>query len=277
MVRHWLKAGRAERENREAPRRSNNPAHLANLNKAEQGSVEGAKLDEVHVSITPERVAGRSPEDLADLRKQRSHWRKSIVINGVGALATFVVLIVLVITKFIHGAWIVVFLIPLLVLMFRAVHRHYEEVAKQLTMEGVEKLRPIRHEVIVPISGIHRGVIRALEYARSIAPGHVTAVYVDLDEEATRTLRDKWKKFAGDIELVVLASPYRALTRPLLRYIDRVERDHRDDLVTIVVPEFVPAKWWQHLLHNQSSLTLKAALLFKEGVIVTNVPYHLKH
>jgi hypothetical protein len=184
---------------------------------------------------------------------------------------------VLVITKFVHGAWIVVFIIPLLVVMFRKVHRHYKEVASQLTMEGVEKLRPIRHEVIVPISGIHRGVLGALEYAKSIAPEHVTAVYVDLDEEATKSLRHKWKKFAGDIELVVLASPYRALTRPLLRYIDRVEREHKDDLITVVLPEFVPAKWWQHLLHNQSSLTLKAALLFREGLIVTNVPYHLKH
>jgi hypothetical protein len=167
-------------------------------------------------------------------------------------------------------------LIPLLVMMFRAVRRHYQEVATQLTTVGFDKLRPIRHEVIVPISGIHRGVIRALEYAKSIAPGHVTAVYVDLDEEATKTLREKWRTFGDDIELVVLASPYRALTRPLLRYVDRVEREHKDDLVTIVLPEFIPAKWWQHLLHNQSSLTLKGALLFKEGVIVTNVPYHLK-
>ena len=276
MVRHWLKEGRAEQANRGTPRRSNSSG-IAEMNYAEQALEEGGKLDGIHVSITPERVAGRNPVDIADLKKQRSHWRKSIVINGVGALATLLVLIVLVLTKFVHGAWIVVFLIPLLVIMFRKVHRHYDEVASQLTMEGVEKLRPIRHEVIVPISGIHRGVLRALEYAKSIAPNHVTAVYVDLDEEATRTLREKWTKFAGDIELVVLASPYRALTRPLLRYIDRVERDHKDDLVTIVVPEFVPAKWWQHLLHNQSSLTLKAALLFKEGVIVTNVPYHLKH
>ena len=262
MVRHWLKEGRAEQANRGTPRRSNNSG-IAEMNYAEQALEEGGKLDAIHVSISPERVAGRNPVDIADLKKQRSHWRKSIVINGVGALATLLVLIVLVLTKFVHGAWIVVFLIPLLVIMFRKVHRHYDEVASQLTMEGVEKLRPIRHEVIVPISGIHRGVLRALEYAKSIAPNHVTAVYVDLDEEATRTLREKWTKFAGDIELVVLASPYRALTRPLLRYIDRVERDHKDDLVTIVVPEFVPAKWWQHLLHNQSSLTLKAALLFK--------------
>ena len=101
-----------------------------------------------------------------------------------------------------------------------------------------------------------------MEYAKSIAPGHVTAVYVDLDEEARKILRKKWRRFVGDIELVVLASPYRALMRPLLRYVDRVERDQRDDVITIVLPEFVPAKWWQHLLHNQSSLTLKAALLF---------------
>ena len=275
MVRHWLKEGRAERE-REALGQQNKDWNTAKAKYSDVLSEEGAKLDDIHVSVTPERVAGLNPVDVADLRKQRSHWRKSIAINGIGATATLIVLVVLIITKFIHGAWIVVFLIPLLVFMFRKVHRHYEEVAAQLTMETTEKLRPIRHEVIVPISGIHRGVVRALEYAKSIAPGHVTAVYVDLDEEATKTLRDKWKKFASDIELVVLASPYRALTRPLLRYVNRVERDHRDDLITIVLPEFVPAKWWQHLLHNQSSLTLKAALLFKEGVIVTNVPYHLK-
>ncbi len=277
MVRHWLRESRAERANREAIGGSNNPVRAMDVGTAEQGLMEGAKLDEIHVSITPERVAGHNPEDIADLRKQRSHWRKSIAINGVGALATFIVLVVLIITKFIHGAWIVVFLIPLLVVLFRAVHRHYQEVANQLTMEGMERLRPIRHEVIVPISGIHRGVMHALAYAKSIAPDHVTAVYVDLDEEATKSLREKWKRFAEDIELVVLASPYRALTRPLLRYIDLMQRDDQDDLLTIVLPEFVPAKWWQHLLHNQSSLTLKAALLFKEGVIVTNVPYHLKH
>lgn len=239
-------------------------------------SEEGAKLEDVHVSVTPERQAGLNPIDIADKRKQEAHWRKSIVINAVGATATFVVLVVLILTKFLHGAWIVVFLIPILVMMFRTIHRHYDEVAKQLTTEGLERLRPIKHEVIVPISGIHRGVVRALEYAKSIAPDHVTAVYVDLDEEATKKLREKWKEWADDVDLVVLASPYRALTRPLLRYIGLLEREHKDDIVTVILPEFVPAKWWQHLLHNQSSLMLKGALLFREGVIVTNVPYHLK-
>lgn len=275
MVRHWLKEGRGQRMARdnEARSRKNTASKESYL---DQGSEEGARLDKIHLSVTPERVAGRNPIDVADKLKQGSHWRKSMAINGVGAIATFVVLVVLVVTKLLHGAWIVVFLIPILVMMFRAVHRHYEEVARQLTTAGLGQLRPIKHEVIVPISGVHRGVIHALEYAKSIAPGHVTAVYVDLDEGATKNLREKWKEWAGDIDLVVLASPYRALTRPLLRYIDRVEREHKDDLLTVVLPEFVPAKWWQHLLHNQSSLMLKGALLFKEGVIVTNVPYHLE-
>jgi amino acid transporter len=275
MVRHWLKAGRSSESYGATKRSRSNEQNTKALN--DHAFAEGAMLDDIHLSITPERLAGHNPIDIADKRKQVSHWRKSIVINGTGAIATFVVLSVLIITKFIHGAWIVVFLIPLLVLMFRAVHNHYREVGKQLSMKGVEGLRPIRHEVIVPISGIHRGVVRALEYAKSIAPNHVTAVYVDLDEENTKRMREEWKELSDNMELVVLASPYRSLTRPLLRYLDRVGREHKDDLVTVVLPEFVPAKWWQHLLHNQSSLTLKAALLFKEGIIVTNVPYHLKH
>lgn len=187
-----------------------------------------------------------------------------------------VVLLVFVLTKFFHGAWIVVLIIPLLVLMFRATHNHYVEVAHQLSTEGLEKIRPIKHEVVVPISGIHRGVIAALEYAKAIAPHNVTAVYVEIDEEVTRKLREKWDQWGGGVKLVVLASPYRSLTRPLLRYIYKVGREHGDQIVTVVLPEFVPAKWWQHLLHNQSSLLLKGSLLFKGKIIVTSVPYHLE-
>jgi amino acid transporter len=207
----------------------------------------------------------------------KSHWRKSIVINGIGAIATFVVLMVFIATKFIHGAWVVVVVIPVLVIMFLRIHSHYLEVARQLSTEGLHQLRPIHHEVIVPISGIHRGVIAALEYAKSIAPHHVTAVYINLDEESTRKLREKWEQWGSGVNLVVLASPYRSLVRPLLNYIDRVKRRSHGDVVTIVLPEFVPAKWWQNLLHNQNSLVLKGALLFRKGIVVTNVPYHLEH
>jgi amino acid transporter len=204
-------------------------------------------------------------------------WKKSIVVNAVGAVATFIVLCVFIVTKFIHGAWIVVVVIPLLVLFFREIHAHYVDVAKQLSMDGLGQLRPIRHSVVVPISGLHRGVITALEYAKSISrDNHVTAVYVDFEEEATAKLRDKWERWGAGIKLVVLPSPYRELTRPLLTYIKRLEKQERDDVITVVLPEFIPAKWWQHILHNQSSLLLKGALLFRQGVIVTSVPYHLK-
>ncbi len=207
----------------------------------------------------------------------KSHWRKYLMINGVGAIATFVVLLIFVVTKFIHGAWIVVFLIPLLVWMFLRIHRHYVEVAKQLSTEGLNALRPLHHEVIVPISGIHRGVIAALEYAKSIAPHHVTAVYVNLDDEATQKLREKWQQWGSGVSLVVVASPYRSLVRPLLNYVDRIRRSSPNVVITVVLPEFVPAKWWQNLLHNQNTLFLKGALLFKRGLVVTNVPYHLEH
>jgi hypothetical protein len=137
-------------------------------------------------------------------------------------------------------------------------------------------LRPLRNTVIVPISGVHRGVIAALEYAKAIAPDGVTAVYVDVDEAATRKLHDKWRQWGTGINLVVLASPYRSLVRPLLRYINRLRQQNEHEVVTVILPEFVPARWWQHLLHNQSSLLLKGSLLFKKGIIVTSVPYHLE-
>jgi amino acid transporter len=226
--------------------------------------------------------AGRTSQSPAEKRNSTEirparHWRKSIAINGLGAIATSIVLVVLVITKFLHGAWIVVVLIPVLVFMFRAVHRHYQDVAHQLTTEGLARLRPIRHEVIVPVSGIHRGVVRALEYARAIASDQVTAVYINLDEEATQKLRAKWSEWGEGVELVVIASPYRSMVGPLTRYLDRRMKRHHDQMITVVLPEFIPARWWQHLLHNQSSLLLKGALLFRPNVIVTSVPYHLKH
>jgi hypothetical protein len=206
-----------------------------------------------------------------------ANWKKSLVINAVGAIATFIVLCVFIATKFIHGAWIVLVVIPLLVLLFRAIHNHYVMVAKQLSTEGLDEIRPIKHTVIVPISGIHRGVVNALQYARSIASDRVQAVYVDFEEEATATLQGKWERFGAGVQLVVLPSPYRELTRPLLRHIHRLSTENSDDIITVVLPEFIPARWWQHFLHNQSSLLLKGSLLFKKGVIVTSVPYHLEH
>jgi len=250
MVIHWLRE-RAKLRKARAAQSSNGP--LPDV----------ALVDERSYFVTDEVTAP-------------SQWKKSLVINAIGALATFIVLCVFIATKFIHGAWVVVVVIPLLVLLFRSIHNHYVMVAKQLSTEGLEQLRPIKNTVIVPISGIHRGVVCALQYAQSIASDRVQAVYVDFEEEATHSLKDKWERWGAGVQLVVLPSPYRELTRPLLRHINRLTKENRDNIITVVVPEFIPARWWQHVLHNQSSLLLKGALLFKKGVIVTSVPYHLE-
>lgn len=267
MVRHWLKARNEVRAQKAKASESNEEKPRPNAT-----TENSQPLPDVQLAVEDT----HRPYFVTDEVTEPLHWKKSIVINAIGALATFVVLCVFVATKFIHGAWVVVLVIPLLVFMFRAIHKHYVRVANQLSTEGLADLHPIRHTVIVPISGIHRGVINALQYAKTIAPEHVQAVYVDFDEETTAKLREKWEKWGAGVKLVVLPSPYRELTRPLLRYIARLERKHDSDMITVVLPEFVPAKWWQHLLHNQSSLLLKGSLLFKEGVIVTSVPYHLK-
>lgn len=268
MVRHWMKA-RTEEVGRKAERRERSEGELS----VRKGPTEAKALPDAQLTAAETHVSYFVQDEVTDA----SHWKKSIAINGLGALATFVVLCVFITTKFIHGAWIVVVVIPLLVLMFRSIHKHYVRVANQLSTEGLEQLTEIRNTVIVPISGIHRGVIHALEYAKSISPNGVKAVYVDFDEEATRNLREKWEQWGSGVELVVLPSPYRELTRPLLRHIDRLRRKNGEGFVTVILPEFIPARWWQQLLHNQSSLLLKGSLLFKKGVIVTSVPYHLKH
>jgi len=255
MVIHWLRLRRVD----EAKRRIKEEEEI---HRTETGDAGVASHENERLEAIDRDVAG--------------NWFLSIVINGAGATITFLVLIVIAITKFTHGAWAVLLLIPLLVMMFRAIRKHYLEIARQLSTSGLEPFVETRpHQVLVPISGIHRGVIYAMEYAKSIAPGHVTAIYVDLNEEATAKLREKWNTWGEGVSLVVLQSPYRSLTRPLLRFVERVSRQNENDLITVLLPEFVPAKWWHQLLHNQSSLLLKGALLFKKGIIVTSVPYHL--
>ncbi|MFZ0060653.1 MAG: APC family permease [Pyrinomonadaceae bacterium] len=268
MVRHWLKErAHSSKKNSTSHKHREEDIHFT------QSTVDTEPLPDAELEASEHRGSTFITDEVTD----NTLWKKSILINSVGACATFIVLCVFIATKFIHGAWIVVVVVPLLVFMFRAIHKHYVVVAKQLSTEGLGELRPIKHTVIVPISGIHRGVVGALQYAKSIAPDHVQAVYVDFDEEATVKLREKWERWGAGVKLVVLPSPYRELTRPLLRYISRLERKNHNDVVTVLLPEFVPAKWWQHLLHNQSSLMLKGALLFKKGVIVISVPYHLEN
>lgn len=236
-------------------------------------AAEEARLD---ASLKPE--AGGDHVDAArklDAVTEVAGWKKSIAINGIGALATSIVLTVFIITKFVHGAWIVVVLIPLFVLMFKAVHRHYDLVADQLKTRQPRPLRQLGQTVIVPVSGLHNAVIAALEYAQSISKD-VRAVYVNVDDTLAKKMEQEWRIAKINIPLVVLDSPYRSLVRPLLDYIEQVDKENGDHLLTVVLPEFVPARWWHHFLHNQSSLFIKGALLFRPGTVVTSVPFHLR-
>ncbi len=209
-------------------------------------------------------------------RQRTRNWQRSALVNGLGALTTLVVLCVIIIAKFAEGAWVVILLIPLLVGLFLFIHRHYVEVAHQLSLEGLEPPPPLRNTVIVPISTLHRGTVNAVKYAEAMAPGNVTAVHISMDPEQTRRIQERWAKWGGKVPLVVLDSPYRSLVRPLLNYIEEVDQRWDNDVVTVVLPEFVAAKWWHHLLHNQTSLLLKGALLFRKNKVVVSVPYRLE-
>ena len=205
-------------------------------------------------------------------------WQRNAAINLMGATVTGVVLVVIASTKFLEGAWAVLVLIPIMVIILRAIHWHYAEVAKQLSLADAPPPTAVRrHTAVVLISGVHRGVIPALQYGLSLAPDNVTAVYVDMDAETTAKLQEKWKQWGSGVPLVVLSSPYRSLVRPLMKYIDELDRHYEDDVLTVILPEFIPSKWWQHLLHNQTALLIKATLLFSKGRVVTSVPYHLEH
>jgi hypothetical protein len=202
-------------------------------------------------------------------------WKTSAFINGFGAAVTGIVLVVVAVTKAHEGAWIILLLIPLHVLFFRATKRHYDIVAEQLSLKGWSNGIPRRHNtVLVPISGVHRAVVQAVEYAKTLS-SDVRAVYVNVDPRVTEHLKDEWEQWGQGVKLVVLESPYRSLMEPFLEYIEGVDGQRPDDFLTVVLPEFVPAKWWHHLFHNQRALLIKGALLFKPNVIVTSVPFHL--
>jgi len=205
-------------------------------------------------------------------------WRWRVWVNGVGAVVTFLVLLTLSFTKFVEGAWIVVVVIPLLVGAFVVMHRHYEEVAGDLSLEGFAGPPQFRHTVLVLIGDVHRGVVRAVQYAKTLAPeATVRAVYVETDPANTRRIEEKWARWGLGVPLVVLTSPYRSLLRPFLDYLDQIQGRGDDQMVTIVLPEFLPRKWWQHFLHNQTALLIKGALLFRRNTVVADVPYLLRH
>jgi len=203
-------------------------------------------------------------------------WQAGALMNGIGAVATFVVLGVIIITRFLHGAWIVIVLIPVIVWIFLSIHQHYRQAAAQLSLDEYGAPPRIRrHRVIVPVAGIHRGVLHALQYAASLS-NDVTAVYVETDPTETEKFRQKWDRWGDGIRLVVLRSEYRSIIEPLIAYLDKLEACQADDVITVVMPQFLPSRWWHNILHNQTAFLIRLALLFRRGMVVTDVPYRLR-
>ena len=211
------------------------------------------------------------------LRERHKGWFRHSLVNAAGGILTAVVTVIFVVTKFMSGAWVIVVLIPFFIMFFLRIKSHYISVGRQLSLIGADPASyagGIKHTVLLPISGIHKGVIEALRYAQSIA-SDVRAVYVEIDQATTERLQEEWVKWGRGVPLVVLKSPYRSIMSPFLRYVDEVEEYQHDDIITIIIPEFVTAKWWQQLLHNQTALLIRTALIFKRGKVVTSVRYHL--
>lgn len=203
-------------------------------------------------------------------------WKSHALINGIGAATTAVVLVIIAATKFTHGAWVVVVLIPVLVMVFKTIHDHYVEFKRHMVVDWTVFAQH-EHTFIVPLSSINKSAVAALQYAKSLAPDNVVAVHVSLDPEKSKRIKEQWDAFQFGIELVILHSPYRSVVGPLVHFIERLERKNPDHLITLLIPEFVTAKWWHALLHNQTTLYIRAALMFHKGIVVTSFPYHLAH
>lgn len=203
-------------------------------------------------------------------------WRMKMVINSIGAVLTAVVMLVFAVTKFSDGAWLVLIIIPALIFLLSEIHNHYQRLASKLSLEDFgTPARIPRHRVILPISGVHRGSVAALRYARTLSDD-VTAIHVSVDPEETEKIQGKWEVWGEGVRLVILDSQYRLLLEPLLLYIEEIlAQCQPNETITIVVPQFVPKRWYHNLLHTQAALMLRLALLFRRGVVVTDVPYQV--
>jgi hypothetical protein len=211
------------------------------------------------------------------LRLRSPGWMRNAIINTIGGMTTLTVFLIILITRFTQGAWIVVVVIPMIVAVLMRINQHYKQVAEQLSLEKFHAPHRMRHpRVIMPIANVHRGVLKALEFARSLSPD-VTAVFVETSTEEGEEVRQKWEQWGDSVRLVNLPSPYRSIIGPLLEYLNQLEVERQpNDVITVILPQFVPVRWWENLLHNQAAWMIRLALLFRKGYIVIDVPYHLK-
>ncbi len=209
-------------------------------------------------------------------RSKEKGWGWRLALNTLGAFTTGVVLLVIAWFKFLEGAWVICLAVPLVMLLFWKTRRHYFNMTRQLSLSGAEKVDVTRHTVIVPVAPLpNRVVLTAMAYAKSISRD-VIPVTVNTGHSSHEEIRRGWNRLFADVPLVVLDSPYRSVVQPLLRFIDEIEDLREDDKVTVLLPEYVPARWWHNLLHNQTTLLLKGSLLFRPRIVVTSVPTHLR-
>jgi amino acid transporter len=210
------------------------------------------------------------------LRSRNEGWRWRMALNGLGAVATTAVALVQVVTKFTQGGWIICLIIPLIIVLLVKIHRHYVQFAEDITFSGHSPIIPLHHTVVVPVNGISKATAGALVYATTISD-EVVAVYVAVDTRQSEELRRHWEEWDIGVPLVVLPSPYRSVLRPLVDYVENLRMVMPGELVTVVVPEIVPKKWWEHFLHNKTALYIRTAFLFKPNVVVTAVPFLVGH
>jgi amino acid transporter len=203
-------------------------------------------------------------------------WKIKLAINSFGAVCTFIVMIVFAVTKFMDGAWVIVVLVPLMVTVFFSIHHHYKRLAAKLSLEQYSgSIRIQRQRILVLLAGVHRGSLAALAYGRSLGPD-VTAVHVSMDLAESARIREKWEKYGDGTRLVILNSPYRLLLEPVLEYIEYLLSIRGpNEVLTVIVPQFVPSHWWENLLHNQTALLLRFSLMFKPGLVILDVPYQV--
>ena len=208
---------------------------------------------------------------------ERRRMKRSRIINSFGLVMTGSVLVIVLVTKFTKGAWLVVLAMPLIFLLMRSIERHYARVRAELATTDRDKMiLPARVHALVLVSRVHKPTLRALAYARATRPTVLEAIMVNVDDDETQALQDEWERRAIPVTLKVLDSPYREITRPILSYVRALRTDNPNDLVTVYVPEYVVGNWWEAVLHNQSALRLKSRLLFSPGVMVTSVPWQLE-
>jgi len=210
-------------------------------------------------------------------RLHEEGWRRGMVINAIGATATGLVLIVVLVSKFTEGAWIPAVLVPFIVLFFKAIHGHYQHVEKALAVPDDYRPHRATHTIVVLVGRVNKASLAALQYAKSLAPDRLIAVTVVSTPEEAESIQHQWSQHGISIPLEIKLSPYRDLAGPVVEFIDELDETYSNDIVTVILPEFVLTRWWQQLLHNQTALMLKARLLFRRNTVVVSVPYHIEH